>query len=160
MYPDINDSRFYISSRFPEVAQRFARISLECGMTDEFDIEYLNVARNILAVRQQNSPFWGNIKTMHDILECKEEISRDGYECNDIYDLLTLDTGKCSVTFEYNMSQNRIETFTDQGETVYQYGRKWFHGAEDFLDKARIDHKRITTVYDLISNIHLVDKET
>ena len=59
------------------------------------------------------------------------------------------------MTFDYNRLQNRIDLFTNQGEIVYQYGRKWFHGAEDFLEKARIDHKRITTVYDLISNIKI-----
>ena len=119
MYPDRHDSRFFISSRFPEVALRFAQICYEGGMADEFDLEYLNDARSILAVRQQNSPFWGNIKTMHSIIECIEEISGGGHECNDIYDLLTLDTRKCSVTFDYNRSQNRIDLFTDQGETVY-----------------------------------------
>jgi len=40
-----------------------------------------------------------------------------------------------------------------QGEVVYQFGSRWFHGADDFLEKARVNQMRLTTVYHQIRDI-------
>lgn len=81
------------------------------------------------------------------------------YDFIDLYDLLTDAKEKAHITFDYDGVKNRLDIFPDKGETIYQYGDKWFHGSEDFLEKARIRGARITSVLDLISNIRVSDVE-
>ena len=81
------------------------------------------------------------------------EMREDDYGLIDLYDLLTLEDQNVTITFNYAGTTYRLDIFQNEGETVFQFGDKWYHGAEDFLEKARIDRKRITTVVDRITNI-------
>lgn len=71
----------------------------------------------------------------------------------DLYDLMTLEETNAKVTFIYDNEEYLIDIFPDQGEVVYQFGSRWFHGADDFLEKARVNQKRLTTVYHQIRDI-------
>lgn len=147
------DSRFFISTLLPEIALRFVRFDLEDGADSGFDLDCILDARTILTVRQSRRPFWGNIQLMHSILETTAKMVGNEYDFIDLYDLMTFDIPSAKITFEYNKASDELDVFPDNGETIYQFNDKWYHGAEDFLEKARIDRKRITTVFDLISNI-------
>ena len=121
------------------------------------DLYCLYDARDILAIRQQRAPFWGNIKTMHRILETTKNLCGTDYRFSDLYDLLILDTETGLAIFDYNDEEYRIEIVPHDGEIIYQFGDKWFHGAEDFLERARIDNQQITAIYDLIFNINFLN---
>ena len=71
----------------------------------------------------------------------------------DLYDLLTFEAKNAVVTFDYGVTNHTLKIFENDGEVVYQFYQKWFHGAEEFLEKARISRNRITTVNEQISNI-------
>ena len=38
-------------------------------------------------------------------------------------------------------------------DVAREFGSRWFHGADDFLEKARVIQMRLTTVYHQIRNI-------
>lgn len=148
-----NDDRFLISTLFPEIADRLVRLNIEEEMDDEFDLDCLFDAREILANRQCHRPFWGNVRTMKSILETTEMMCGDEFDFIDLYDLLTFKKDSATVTFDYEGKDWQILIFRNGAEIVYSFEDRWFHGAEDFLVKARIEGKRITTVFDLITNI-------
>ena len=148
-----DDSRFVLSTVFPEVAVRLAKLNIETQEDSLYDLENLFDARDILAKRQQRRPFWGNIKTMQDILDATVDVSGNDYEFIDLYDLLTFEAKNGTVTFDYEEEIYQIDIFEYEGNVVYQFMDKWYHGAEDFLEKAMIEGDKITTVYDLILDI-------
>ena len=75
------------------------------------------------------------------------------YLIRTVYDLMTLEETNANVTFIYDNEEYSIDIFPDEGEIVYQFGSRWFHGADDFLEKARVNQKRLTTVYHQIRDI-------
>ena len=157
--PERKDPRFVISTLFPEVALRLVLLDLEEGTDGRFDLDCLLDAREILTLCQRSRPFWGNIKTMQKILNTTAEMVGTEHDFIDLYDLLTFIHPEAMVTFDYNGKEYRLDIFSEANETIYQYDNKWYHGAVDFLEKARIDHKRITTVFDLISNIRITGEK-
>ena len=141
-----NDDRFTISTLFPEIALRLADLNVEEGIDEMSDLDCLIDAREILTIRQSRRPFWGNIKTMHSILDLTARMCGNDYDFIDLYDLLTFESDNATVTFSCESRDWEILIFRKGVEIVYQFEDKWFHGAEDFLEKARIEGKRITTV--------------
>ena len=51
-----------------------------------------------------------------------------------------------TVTFSLDGHPYRLNIFQHDGETIYEFADKWFHGPDGFLEKARIGGKRVTTV--------------
>ena len=149
------DERFLISTLFPEIAVRVADLKYSLKEDTEEDLDALLDARDILAFRQSRRPFWGNIKTMKRILEVTDMYVGVEVDFIDLYDLLIFDMKEAEVAFCYEGALYKIDVFQNEGETIYQYNDKWFHGAEGFLEKARIDGKRITTVYNRVSDIKI-----
>lgn len=145
--------RFYLSTLYPEVALRLARLNLEEKQVSLFDLDGLYSARKVLATRQKNSPSWMNLKTMRSILETIAFLEGEDYWFENIYDLLIFDFTNAAMTFEYNGVEYQTEIFTDKKETVYQFQGKWFHGPDDYLEKMQIEGKAITTIYDEIKGI-------
>jgi len=144
-----DDPRFTISTLFPEIALRMVRMNLEIGVEDNYDWNDLLDARIILTKRQHRRPFWGNIKTMREILEAMVEMRGNDYGLLDLYDLLTFEKQNAVISFDYIGTSYNLEIFHNEVETIYKFGDRWYHGAEDFLEKARIAGKRITTVMTL-----------
>lgn len=147
------DPRFWISTLFPEVSLRLVQLNLEEEIDTIDDLDCLLDSREILSVRQQNRPFWGNLKTMRDILETTVMMVGNEYDFIDLYDLKTLEETNANITFIYDNEEYSIDIFLDEGEIVYQFGSRWFHGADDFLEKARVNQMRLTTVYHQIRDI-------
>ena len=154
------DERFVTSTLFPEIALRLARLNLEEGTANGYDWNSLLDAKIILTRRQQETPFWGNIKTMRGILETLVEMREYDYGLIDLYDLLTFDKDEAVITFEYKSTPYPLKIFRNEDERIIDFNGKWFHGAEDFLEKARIDGKRITKIIMQINNIQEQKKHT
>ena len=150
------DGRFAVSTLFPEIALRLVRLKLEDETDTGYDLDCLLDARDILAYRQSRNPFWGNIETMKGILETTEDMCGGEFLFADLYDLLTFKTAPAVVTFDYDGNLYRIDISRDEEGVVYIFEEKYFKGAEDFLERARIGGKRITTIYNMISNINVL----
>ena len=152
--PEANDPRFTLSTLFPEVALRYVQMNLEENKIMKYDFDRLLYARVILSIRQQRRPFWGNIRTMRDILETTSKMKEYDGDFIDIYDLLIFKSADAEISFFYKRKYT-LNIVEHEGEIIYQFNQKWFHGAEDFLEKARLDHRRITTLYDEITEIKI-----
>lgn len=83
------------------------------------------------------------------------QMREDDYGLIDLYDLLTFDRQNATITFDYGGITSYINVFQHEGETIYELNDKWFHGPDDFLEKARIRGTRITTVITQIDNIQV-----
>ncbi len=148
-----NDPVFRVSTLFPEIATRLVKLNIEENKDNESALDYLIDARKLLTIRQKNRPFWGNIKAMRKVLETIAEMYGTGHSFLDLYDLMTYEAQNAVVTFDYDGEEYKLIIFQNEGETIYQFEDRWYHGADDFLEKARIDGKRITTVMWGLDNI-------
>ncbi len=95
MESERQDPRFVISTLFPEIALRYVKLNIEeqkyTSDDDGIDdIMHLFDAREILTIRQQRRPFWGNLRLMRRIIETLDEFGRN-YFFVDLYDLMTSD---------------------------------------------------------------------
>lgn len=151
--PESNDDRFLISTLYPEIIVRLVRLNIEEEEDTEFDLNCLFEAREILSNRQGHRPFWGNIKTMKDILDTTVMMCGNDFDFVDLYDLLTFTKDNATVLFYYDGKEYSINIMKKGVETIYEFGDKWFHGAEDFLEKGRLDGQRITSLWYKVSNI-------
>ena len=156
---EYRDPRFTLSTLFPEIALRLVNLDIEEGIDTMFDLDILLDARDILAIRQQKRPFWGNLKTMRSILQTTAMMTGNDFDFVDLYDLLTFEQQNAVITFDYDGVKKRLDIFPNGGEIIFQFGGKWYHGAEDFLEKARIDGERVTSVFDLISDIEILEND-
>lgn len=95
------DSRFAVSTLFPEIAVRIVQLDLSEEEDSEFDLDCLFDARDILSLRQSRSPFWGNIRTMRTIPETTVMMCGNDLDYIDLYDLLTSNLQNGHVTFDY-----------------------------------------------------------
>ncbi|MBQ9046387.1 MAG: sel1 repeat family protein [Solobacterium sp.] len=146
---------FRTSTLFPEIALRMVQTDRAEGLHAEYHYECLALAAEFLAARQQNAPFWGNISLMREILETSGKIYITDAKLPDIYSLLVCNVSCGTITFVYNSTVHTIDIFMQDAKTVWQYENKWYQGAEDFLERARINGRRITTDYDLIEDLTL-----
>ncbi|MCR5847650.1 MAG: hypothetical protein K6G75_05975 [Lachnospiraceae bacterium] len=153
-----DDERFYISTLFPEIALRLSGLNIEDEIDTDYDFDNLLYARIILSTRQSKRPFWGNIELMGKILETIVSVIGNEYEIIDFYDLLVFDIHKATVFFEFEGVQRFIDIFEDDNETVFQFDDKWYHGPNDFLEKSRIENRRLTSIYDQIYNIEIIEQ--
>lgn len=149
------DSRFLGSTVFPEVAFRLVILNMEDRKASLSDYESLIKARKILVVRQQRRPFWGNLKIMKAILRTMVNLTGNESLFSDLYDLLIFDSKRAMIKFTYHDQEKQLKLFENQGEVIYEFDGKWFHGAEDFLEKAKLGTRRITSILDEIINIHI-----
>ena len=156
-YADRKNSLFIKSTVFPEIALRLAKLDLEDGTDDMLDLDSLLDSREILTIRQQHRPFWGNLKVMRRILETTVRMLGNEYDFIDLYDLMTFELSSAVVTFDYNGMKYRLDIFRNNNEIIYQFDDIWFHGPDDFMEKVRINNKRITSIIDQIKNIHVED---
>ena len=156
---EYKDPRFAVSTLFPEIALRLVRLNIEEDRDTMFDLDCLFEARKILAFRQMHGPFWGNIKTMRSILETTIMMTGNAFGFLDVYDLLTFEKENAVIKFDYEGMKYRIDIFPHEGEITYQYGGRWYHGPEDFLERAQITGLRFTTVFMRISNIEVSERE-
>ncbi len=151
-----HDERFVLSTLFPEISLRLVDLNCEQEEDEVFDLDCLFDARRILTIRQSRRPFWGNLRTMRGILETTAAMVGNDYDYIDLYDLMTLEPGQAAVMFDFNGSPCQIDVSTDEDGVVYMFDGKYYRGADGFLEKARIGGKRITSAFDLISDIEVV----
>ena len=152
------DYHYFYHSIYPEVVLRLARLNIEEGKATLFDLDSLYHARRFLAIRQKNDPYWMNLQTMRSILETIAYMAGEEYRFNDIYDLMVFDFSNAVIKFRYNDTKYQIAIFTEENEIVYEFKDKWFHGIDDFLERARIEDQRFTTVYDSITDIWIDER--
>ncbi len=143
LYPKVSACR-YLGDPLPEVFTRLARIRMEQGKNDEAE-DILWQAKDFLAQRIQNHPFFGNLNIMKWLEEDLEGL--DAIE-PDLYSLYVILKKPVLVSFRYSGRQMQVECVEEKGEYVIRFNDKWYRTVDDFFAKAEIDGKLLTSLYD------------
>ncbi len=147
-----------------EVGVRLARIRAEEGRVDEA-AALLHDTRIRLGEAIRNNPtWWGNIEVMDQVVTLEYKIGAAGAGVSrklDIYDIFWMCERECTVAFLYGRRRFLIEVVADEtsdGEViknVIKFDGKWFRTAREFLEKAEIDGKKLTVLYDALQDMEV-----
>ena len=137
----------YLSYPYPEVAYRLANIRIDDENND--DAAYLLInAKNFMGQRLKYEPFWGHIELMGNIVGALYKVQNFDYDDITFYDLFYLMDRYKSISFKYQGEIYSIETDDSMEQTAIKFGDTWFKNKQDFFEKARIDEKLLTAIYD------------
>lgn len=137
----------YLSDPYPEVAYRLANIRIEDK--DKSDAIYLlESAKCFMQQRLKYEPFWGHIELMGMIVNRLYGISDFDYDDVTLYDLFYLIDKHKSISFKYQGEKYSIEVDKSQGELAIKFGDTWYKSKQDFFEKARIEEKPLTSLYE------------
>ena len=137
----------YLSYPYPEVAYRLANIRIDDENND--DAAYLLInAKNFMGQRLKYEPFWGHIELMGNIVGALYKVQNFDYDDITFYDLFYLMDRYKSISFKYQGEIYSIETDDSMEQTAIKFGDTWFKTKQDFFEKARIDEKLLTAIYD------------
>ncbi len=137
----------YLSYPYPEVAYRLANIKI--ADDNKKGAEYILVlAKDFMQQRLKHEPFWGHIELMGDIIETLYKVKDFDYDDVTFYDLFYLMDRHKNITFKYQGEIYSIETEDSLEQTAIRFGDIWYKSKQDFFEKARINEKLLTAIYD------------
>ena len=126
----------------PEIFTRLASIRKKEGKTDEAIHLYLE-AKDVLALRIENNPFFGNISIMKYLIQDLYSLKAIDKNHIDIFDLFELLKNPVHISFYYDEEEHLIESIEEDGNIVIHFDNKWYRTIDDFFAKAEIDGQRI-----------------
>ena len=132
----------------PGIYYRLAGIRAEEGRLDEAR-DLLKEARTMYAEYLRENPFWwGNIEEMETVVLMMWELFSDDIKHIDLYDIFHVAREECRAAFLYNGRRFVIGCIREDGDMVIKFDGKWFRNVRAFLEKAKIDGRHLTTLYD------------
>ena len=126
----------------PEIFTRLASIRKKEGKTDEAIYLYLE-AKDVLALRIENNPFFGNISIMKYLIQDLYSLKAIDKNHIDLFDLFELLKNPVHISFYYDEEEHLIESVEENGNIVIHFDNKWYRTIDDFFEKAEIDGQRI-----------------
>ena len=126
----------------PEIFTRLASIRKKDGKTDEAIRLYLE-AKDVLALRIENNPFFGNISIMKYLIQDLYSLKAIDKNNIDLFDLFELLKNPVHISFYYDEEEHLIESVEENGNIVIHFDNKWYRTIDDFFSKAEIDGQRI-----------------
>ena len=126
----------------PEIFTRLASIRKKEGKTDEAIYLYLE-AKDVLALRIENNPFFGNISIMKYLIQDLYSLKAIDKNHIDLFDLFELLKNPVHISFYYDEEEHLIESIEEDGNIVIHFDNKWYRTIDDFFEKAEIDGQRI-----------------
>jgi len=126
----------------PEIFTRLASIRKKEGKTDEAIHLYLE-AKDVLALRIENNPFFGNISIMKYLIQDLYSLKAIDKNHIDLFDLFELLKNPVHISFYYDEEEHLIESIEEDGNIVIHFDNKWYRTIDDFFEKAEIDGQRI-----------------
>ena len=126
----------------PEIFTRLASIRKKEGKTDEAIYLYLE-AKDVLALRIENNPFFGNISIMKYLIQDLYSLKAIDKNHIDLFDLFELLKNPVHISFYYDEEEHFVESLEEDGNIVIHFDNKWYRTIDDFFAKAEIDGQRI-----------------
>ncbi len=126
----------------PEIFTRLASIRKKEGKTDEAIHLYLE-AKDVLALRIENNPFFGNINIMKYLIQDLYNLKAIDKNNIDLFDLFELLKNPVHISFYYDEEEHFVESVEEDGNIVIHFDNKWYRTIDDFFAKAEIDGQRI-----------------
>ena len=126
----------------PEIFTRLASIRKKEGKTDEAIRLYLE-AKEVLALRIENNPFFGNISIMKYLIQDLYNLKAIDKNNIDLFDLFELLKNPVHISFYCDEEEHFVESIEEDGNIVIHFDNKWYRSIDDFFAKAEIDGQRI-----------------
>lgn len=135
----------------PEICVRLAGIRKEEGRTKEALMLYRG-AREILARRIRERPFFGDLSIMRSIVKDVRELSPDGWREGDMFDLFALLAEPAAFRFSFEGKEHAVSSERqDDGSMAVCFDGKWFRTIPDFFMKAEVDGVPLVCRYEELS---------
>ena len=129
----------------PEIFTRLASIRTKEGKTDEAIRLYCE-AKDVLAQRIEDNPFFGNLTIMKYLIKNLYELKKPDLKNIDLFDLYELLTKPVKVSFWYDGEEHLTEAVEEDGEVVINFDGTWYRTTDDFFAKASIDGLRLVVI--------------
>ncbi len=129
----------------PEIFTRLASIRTKEGKTDEAIRLYCE-AKDVLAQRIEDNPFFGNLTIMKYLIKNLYELKILDLKHIDLFDLYELMTKPVKVSFWYDGEEHLAEAVEEDGDVVINFDGKWYRTTDDFFAKASIDGLRLVVI--------------
>ena len=68
----------------------------------------------------------------------------------DFFDLYYVLKRPARVTFYYGDEKHTIESLIEDGVCVIHFDDKWYRDRDEFLKKARLDDRKLTSIHDYL----------
>ncbi|MCF0260846.1 MAG: hypothetical protein HUJ54_13385, partial [Erysipelotrichaceae bacterium] len=136
---------------------RLARIRAEEGNTEEA-VRLYTQARWFLEQRISVHPFFGDLSIMKWLIRDLCQLTVPDPEQIRLYDLFELLKTPVTVTFLYHGRKFIIQSVMENGECVICFDQKWYRTPEDFMAKAAIDGRLLTSIYDELEDFQLTGR--
>ena len=104
----------------------------------------------MLAERLRWSDFFGDINIMKCLIDDLYEIIEFDPEYVDFFDLYYVLKRPARVTFYYGDEKHTIESLIEDGVCVIHFDDKWYRDRDEFLKKARLDDRKLTSIHDYL----------
>ena len=137
----------YLSYPYPEVAYRLANIKIDDKDKDYAEYLLLN-AKDFMGQRLKYEPFWGHMELMGNIVDALYKVRDFDYDDITFYDLFYLMDRYKNISFKYQGEIYSVETDDSLEQPAIKFGDKWYKTKQDFFEKARIEEKLLTAIYD------------
>ena len=144
LYEDVKDMENPFAP-VPEIFTRLASIRTKEGETDEA-IRLYSEAKDVLAQRIEDNPFFGNLTIMKYLIKNLYELKAPDLKNIDLFDLYELLTKPVKVTFMYDGEKFVVEAVEEDGEVIISFDGKWYRTTDDFFAKASIDGLRLVVI--------------
>lgn len=139
----------------PDIDYRMAEIMAEEGNMDEAK-RLLQKAWTQYAEYLKEDPYWwGNIESMENVVNMMHSLFPRHDKGSGLYDLFWIAKEECKVVFEYKNRRFVIECILEEGNIVIKFDYKWYRDVRSFFEKAKIEDKHITTLYDEIYDLEV-----
>ena len=144
LYEDVKDMENPFAP-VPEIFTRLASIRTKEGKTDEAIRLYCE-AKDVLAQRIEDNPFFGNLTIMKYLIKNLYELKAPDLKNIDLFDLYELLTKPVKVSFMYDGEEFIVEALEEDGEVIISFDGKWYRTTDDFFAKASIDGLRLVVI--------------
>ena len=92
--------------------------------------------------------FWGHIEVMGRIIRFLYRLTPFDINRADFYDLFYLLQKPGKYSIKRNRKKLHIEVIEEDGTPAIGYNGKWYRSYEEFCQKAEVDGKKFTKIYD------------
>lgn len=140
----------------PEIYTRMAGIRKEQGRIEEA-VGLYREAKEDLALRISDNPFFGNLNIMKRLIEDLYKLTDPEPDEMDLYDLYHYLQKPVHITFRYRNITHDVRAAEEDGAVVICFNGKWFRTADDFFGKAAVGNKLLTSIYDELYDFKVED---
>ena len=141
----------------PEIFLRLAGIRIDEDKHKEA-LSLLLIAKEYLAQRIAEFPFFGNITIMKNIIKDIYRIEEMNYQCIDLYDCFEVLKTPQKIMFDYNNETYTIKSLYENDHIIVYFNNQWYKSIDDFITNAHINQQLLTCLFDELGVMKVIHK--